>query len=31
MTEAEHAKLDGLNRIYDCGKMRFIYKYRMEN
>jgi hypothetical protein len=25
MTEHEHAKLDGLSRIYDCGKIRFKY------
>ncbi|MEM4379313.1 MAG: NUMOD3 domain-containing DNA-binding protein [Thermoplasmatales archaeon] len=28
MTEREHAKLDGLLRVYDCGKIRFIYKYK---
>ena len=28
MTEHDHAKLDNLVRIYDCGKMRFRYKYR---
>lgn len=27
MTEAEHAKQDGLSRIYDCGKIRFEYDY----
>jgi hypothetical protein len=27
MTEHEHAKLDGLVRIYDCGKIRFRYKF----
>jgi hypothetical protein len=27
MTEHEHAKLDGLSRVWDCGKIRFIYKY----
>lgn len=27
MTEKEHAKLDGLTRVYDCGKIRFRYKY----
>lgn len=26
MTEREHAKIDGLHRVYDCGKIRFIYK-----
>jgi hypothetical protein len=26
MTEREHAKLDGLIRIYDCGKIRYKYK-----
>jgi hypothetical protein len=25
MTEAEHAKKDGLIRVYDCGKVRLIY------
>lgn len=25
MTEHEHALLDGLYRVYDCGKIRFIY------
>jgi G:T-mismatch repair DNA endonuclease (very short patch repair protein) len=25
MTEKEHAELDGLWRIYDCGKIRLIY------
>ena len=29
MTEREHAKLDGLLRIYDCGKIR--YKYERAN
>lgn len=28
MTEREHAKADGLFRVYDCGKIRFIYKYK---
>jgi hypothetical protein len=27
MTEHEHAKLDGLDRIYDCGKIRYKYEY----
>jgi hypothetical protein len=26
MTEAEHAKLDGLERVWDCGKIRFVYE-----
>lgn len=26
MTEKEHAKLDGLEPVYDCGKIRFRYK-----
>lgn len=26
MTEAEHAKLDGLVRVWDCGKIRFRLK-----
>ena len=25
MTESEHAKLDGLYRIWDCGKLKFLY------
>jgi hypothetical protein len=25
MTESEHAKNDGLHKIYDCGKMKLIY------
>jgi hypothetical protein len=28
MTEAEHAKLDGLHRIWDVGKIRFRYPYK---
>jgi len=27
VTESEHAKVDGLNRVYDCGKMRYRYRY----
>ena len=27
MTEAQHAKLDGLDRVWDCGKLRFKYKH----
>lgn len=27
MTEHEHALLDGLYRVWDCGKFRFIYPY----
>ena len=30
MTEHEHALHDGLYRIYDCGKIRFIYRYKKE-
>lgn len=26
MTEAEHAKLDGLVRVYDCGKLTYYYE-----
>ena len=26
MTEHQHALLDGLKRVYDCGKMRLVYK-----
>lgn len=26
MTEAEHAKIDGLVKIYDCGKLRLRFK-----
>lgn len=25
MTEAEHAKIDGLHRLYDCGKLKLKY------
>jgi hypothetical protein len=27
MTELEHANQDGLHRIWDCGKLRFVYPY----
>jgi hypothetical protein len=27
MTEREHAEKDGLKRVWDCGKIRFRYKY----
>jgi G:T-mismatch repair DNA endonuclease (very short patch repair protein) len=27
LTEHEHALQDGLFRVYDCGKIRFIYRY----
>ena len=27
VTEAEHAEMDGLVRVYDCGKIRFVFKY----
>jgi hypothetical protein len=30
LTEHQHALLDGLFRVYDCGKTRFIYKYKPE-
>jgi len=26
MTELEHAHLDGLERIWDCGKLRYVFK-----
>lgn len=26
MTEWEHAKMDGLDRIWDCGKLRLVYR-----
>jgi hypothetical protein len=26
MTEREHAKLEGWERVYDCGKIRYVYK-----
>jgi len=26
MTEYEHSLLDGLSRVWDCGKIRFIYR-----
>jgi hypothetical protein len=29
MTERQHALQDGLLRIYDCGKIRFIYRYTL--
>jgi hypothetical protein len=28
MTEREHAKLDGLLRCYDCGKIKIVYRYK---
>lgn len=28
MTEKEHAQLEGWERVYDCGKIRYIYKYK---
>jgi len=28
VTEREHAKLEGLSRIYDCGKLAFLYLYK---
>jgi hypothetical protein len=28
MTEAIHAKLDGLLPVYDCGKKTYIYPYK---
>lgn len=30
MTEKEHARLDGLVPVYDCGKIRYIYRYESE-
>jgi hypothetical protein len=30
ITEHEHALSDGLYRVYDCGKIRFIYKYLID-
>jgi len=27
VTEREHAILDGLLRVYDCGKIRYVYKH----
>lgn len=27
MTEREHALQDGLDRVWDCGKIRYIFKY----
>lgn len=27
ITESEHALIDGLVKIWDCGKIKFIYKY----
>jgi len=27
MTEKQHAQMDGLRRVYDCGKIRYKYKY----
>lgn len=31
MTEYEHAKLDGLERVWDCGKIRFRYKFESKD
>ena len=31
MTEAEHAKIDGLRRIYDCGKITLVYNPSINN
>lgn len=28
MTESEHAAIDGLMKVYDCGKIRFVYKFK---
>ena len=28
VTEAEHAILDGLVKAYDCGKIRFVFKFK---
>jgi hypothetical protein len=30
LTEHEHALLDGVFRIYDCGKNRYLFKYKPE-
>jgi hypothetical protein len=30
MTERQHAKQDGLERVYDCGKIRYRYLYKNE-
>lgn len=30
VTEREHAHLEGLYRIYDCGKYRFRYRFKKE-
>lgn len=26
MTESEHAKIDGLSKVYDCGKYRLVFR-----
>jgi len=31
MTEHEHALLDGWYRVWDCGKIRFVYKFEKNN
>ena len=28
MTEGDHALLDGLVRVHDCRKIRFVFKYK---
>ncbi len=30
MTEHDHSLSEGLYRVYDCGKIRFIYKYKKD-
>lgn len=30
ITEYEHALLDGFIRVWDCGKVRLVYRYRKE-
>jgi hypothetical protein len=30
MTEGQHAALDGLVRVWDCGKLRLVFKRRLE-
>jgi len=28
ITESQHAELDGLMKVYDCGKIRFVYPFK---
>lgn len=30
MTEWEHAKLDGLDRVWDCGKLKLVYRNKSQ-